>query len=330
MNFKCTNCGGSVIYSPKRKTMFCPHCDAVDSHKITGDDSLTNCPNCGAELEVGKYASSSVCPYCDNYVVFDKRVSEEYKPDTIIPFTVDKDDAKLFLRDMFKGRIFTPGSFLDEVKLKTIRGLYVPFFLYDMQAYANYQGTGTKSRTWRSGNYIYTETSYYDIRRNMEALFKQVPADASFEMPDKTMDLIEPFEYSELMDFDPKYLSGFFGEIYNYTWDEFIEHANIKTINSTKALLSESIMGYATLTPSPSSCIPVVNKLDVKYALFPVYVYDFYWKGIKYPIYVNGQTGKCVGRTPVSKKKVFAYGTTYGALGFVILQTIARLLEVIF
>lgn len=34
-------------------------------------------------------------------------------------------------------------------------------------------------------------------------------------MPDKMMDLMEPYKYGELGDFDAKYLSGFQAEVYD-------------------------------------------------------------------------------------------------------------------
>ena len=39
-----------------------------------------------------------------------------------------------------------------------------------------------------------------------------------------------------------------------------------------------------------------------------------------YPFYINGQTGKIVGKVPVSKQKVWVYGATlWGVLTFGIL-----------
>lgn len=82
-----------------------------------------------------------------------------------------------------------------------------------------FHGEGTKVRSWTTGNTQYTETSYYDIVRDMDIDFVKIPVDASVGMPDDVMDLMEPFDYKELQEFKPEYLSGFHSERYNMTSD---------------------------------------------------------------------------------------------------------------
>lgn len=328
MNYKCKNCGGSMVYSPKHKTMFCPHCSQVDSEELIGNDSLETCPFCSAPLEPGRFDSSSICPYCDNYIVYDKRVEGEYKPDYVIPFAYDKQDAIAEMETAFKKRIFIPSEFWSEKKLKGMKGCYVPFFLYDYMTHSDYSGTGTRTRSWSQGNYSYTETSYYDIRRIMNVDYENIPADASTAMPDDTMDLMEPFDYTELMEFDPKYLSGFFCEIYNNASSSYESHAQSKAIQSATSLLRESVMGYSLNTPV-SEHNTAVKKSSVKYALFPVWLYDFEWAGKKYPIYVNGQTKKIIGNTPISVKKVLIYAFSNALLLLIALEIILNLMGVL-
>ena len=83
-------------------------------------------------------------------------------------------------------------------------------------------------RSWTTGNTQYTETSYYDIVRDMDIDFVKIPVDASVEMPDDVMDLMEPFDYKELQEFKPEYLSGFHSERYNMTSDLVESRAKAK------------------------------------------------------------------------------------------------------
>ena len=205
----------------------------------------------------------------------------------------------------FKRRLFAPISFLSDKTLEGMKGAYVPFFLYDFFAESEYRGEGTKVRSWRSGNYDYTETSYYEVERRMEASYDNIPADASYEMNDYTMDLMEPYDYSDLVSFDPKYLSGFFGEIYNDTSDKFVERARKKASESAESLMKQSISGYASLRADVDRTVLTDQKVD--YALFPVWIYKYKYGGKDYNYYVNGQTGKVIGKTPVSKLKVLIY-----------------------
>lgn len=328
MNYKCKSCGGSMVYSPKHKTMFCPSCSQTDTEDIAGNKSMNVCPFCGGELNPGEFDSSSQCEYCDNYIVYDERVEGKYKADYIIPFAYDKQDAISEMEKTFKKRIFIPSAFWSEKRLRGMKGYYVPFFLYQYDVAAHYHGTGTKTRSWTSGNYTYTETSYFSLDRELEATYDKVPADASEKMPDDTMDLIEPYDYDRLMEFDPKYLSGFFGEVYNDVAESYESRARVKTINGAYSLLRESLTGYSLTTPLNENNVNL-KKNESKYSLFPVWVYDFEWNGKKYPIYVNGQTKKVVGNTPVSKTKVLIYALTHGVLIFGLLEALFNLMGVL-
>ena len=327
MTFKCKNCGGYMVFSPERQQMYCSFCEGLDCEYETGDKSLTTCASCGGEITVGQFVSASKCPFCGNYLIFDERVRNEFKPDEIIPFKLGKKQAVEAMEKEFKKRIFTPISFLSERTLGDMEGRYVPFFLYDFKARGVFNGTGTKVRRWREGNYDCTETSYYDVERVMDVDYDNVPADASEEMPDYKMDLVEPYQYEALTSFDPRYLSGFFGEIYNNTADAYAERAREKAKNSASQLLHDSLAGYASLNPTVDNVSLADGQID--FALFPVWVYDYKWGGKDYLFYVNGQNGKVIGETPISKRKVLLYALTFGGIIYAVMVMIILLLEVL-
>lgn len=163
---------------------------------------------------------------------------------------------------------------------------------------------------WTTGNTQYTETSYYDIVRDMDIDFVKIPVDASVEMPDDVMDLMEPFDYKELQEFKPEYLSGFHSERYNMTSDLVESRAKAKMQEDAQKMLHDSYSGYSSVRKMGEN----INVTDssVSYGLLPVWKYDYSYKGKEYPFYVNGQTGKLVGTAPISKAKVWAYAGTLG------------------
>lgn len=69
-----------------------------------------------------------------------------------------------------------------------------------------------KVRTTRRGDTEYTYTDHFDVYRDVSAEFKRIPADASEKMPDEQMDMLEPYNYSEITDFAMPYLSGYLSE----------------------------------------------------------------------------------------------------------------------
>jgi DNA-directed RNA polymerase subunit RPC12/RpoP len=327
MFFECKNCGGNVIYDPEKGCMYCPHCDSVESQELKKDGSITVCPNCGGEIRTQQYTSACKCEYCGCYFIFDERVEGNYTPHLILPFKVSKAAAAEALKKEFGSRIFTPADFMSEKKLKDMEGIYVPFWMYDYQAEYDFAGEGTRVRTWVAGNTEYIETSHYEVLRKMDAQFDKIPVDASYAMADGVMDLMEPYNYQELIGFEPKYMSGFYGEVYNQTSEELDGRAQVKARNASEEMLQASLQGYQTMQTRQKDL--KLKDSGVNYALMPVWQYEYPYKGQIYQYHVNGQTGKVVGITPVSKSKVLLYGASVFALVAAIGTLAVRILEIL-
>ena len=308
MIFKCNNCGGNVVYDPAKKKMVCPHCESEESQSIVAEENRMQCVNCGAPLEPDDITSAMKCPNCGSYHVFEEMVSGEYKPHLILPFMISKEEAAENLKKEFKKRVFTPSGFLSHASISKMEGAYIPFFLYDYDSNAELSATGTKVRSWTEGNYRYTETSYYQVERELDIDFNRIPVDASKEMDNEVMDLLEPYDYKALLDFNEKYMSGFYGEIYSEDLGEVGKRAETKANRASEALLRDSVSGYSTLMNEVKHID--LHEKNREYALLPVWVYDFEFRGQKLRFHVNGQTGKVIGVTPVDKKKVVLYSAS--------------------
>lgn len=316
MIFKCKNCGGNVVYNPEKHSMFCPFCDSENSEERTDESlgELTICPNCGGEVKLQEHTSATQCPSCDCYLILNERVEGAYAPKTIIPFQLSKETCKRSLRDKFKRFLFAPTDFLSEARLNEIQGVYVPFWFYDYDVRWDFQAEGTKVRSWTSGNTQYTETSYYNVVRDMDIQFRKVPVDASIQMPDDVMDLVEPFNYAQLVEFTPKYMSGFYAEKYNMLADAVENRARKKMTDDADQLLKDSYSsGYSSIKVQRRDLQLRDSRSD--YGLLPVWKYIYTYSGKEYPFYMNGQTGKIVGNPPISKKKLWVYtGTLWACL----------------
>lgn len=312
MYFKCKNCGGNVVYSPEKHTMVCPFCESEKSGELSNGTSpeMTICPNCGGEITVEQHTSATQCPYCDSYLILNERVEGEYLPRLILPFQLGKESCKQSIREKFKKYLFAPTDFLSEVRLNSMQGVYVPYWLYNYNTHCSFQGEGTKVRSWTSGDTRYTETSYYAVSRDMDISFDKIPVDASVAMPDDVMDLMEPYNYSQLIDFNPEYMSGFYAEKYNMPADAVESRARKRMNNDAAVMLKSSYAGAGYSSVRPLNEEIRVTRNSSCFGLLPVWKYLYTYNGKEYPFYVNGQTGKIVGEVPVSKKKVWAYAGT--------------------
>lgn len=308
MIYKCKNCDGNMVYNVEERKMYCPYCSSMDSEQVMPGHTMNICDCCGAEIPIGQYASAGKCLSCSQYVIFDERVSGEYRPNKILPFNVGKKQAKTLIRREYEKKLYVPDSFLEEANLEKIEGTYVPFWLYNINANFNFRGIGTRVRKWTSGNTEYTETAYFDVHRNFDAKFRKMPVDASLAMPDAIMDLMEPYEYGYMEDFDPKYMSGFLGEIYSGSVKAFEFRATEKVRKDAEALLEKTLLGYSGMVPKEKKLM--ATNVGTEYVLLPVWKYIYSYRGKQYEYYINGQTGKVVGEAPKSTVKMFAYPIT--------------------
>ena len=334
LEYKCPNCGGSMEFDTETQKMKCPFCDSIfdvsdlqqkdegldaqkpdsfewntaQTQEWSDEDadgmSVFVCKSCGGEIVGDNTTAATFCPYCGNPVVMTGRLAGALKPNYVIPFKLDKNAAKKKLREYIAKKRFAPSTFKSENKLDEIKGVYVPFWLFDSDTAAAVSFEGTQVRTWSDSQYNYTETSHFDVFRSGVMRFENIPVDGSEKMPDDLMESIEPFDFKEAAPFQTAYLSGFFADKYDVPMEQSIERANARVKVSAENTLRTTAVGYTTLTPKFTS-VQVQNGL-AKYALYPVWLLNTSYKGEKYTFAMNGQTGKFIGNLPVDKRKLAA------------------------
>lgn len=264
-----------------------------------------NCPSCGAELICDETTAATSCPYCGNPSIIPGKLSGSKKPDLIIPFKVDKTAAVAALKKHCSHKPLLPKAFKSENHIQEIKGVYVPFWLYDAQVSADMTFNTTRVHTHTTPEEYITETDHFLVHRTGTLDFKNVPVDGSSQMPDGHMDAIEPYQFEELKPFSLAYLPGFLADRYDMSREECASRANQRCAASTEDAIRGTVMGYA-------SCITTRKNLDirpgqVKYALLPVWMLSTQWKGKNFLFAMNGQTGKFIGDLPIDKGKLALY-----------------------
>lgn len=328
VSYKCLNCGASIPYDASSGKLKCSHCgteydvstlkDLMNEENV-GNDNVTfssaksekvridgkvayTCPACGGEVIGDENMSACTCPYCGNSVIDASQFDGILKPELVVPFSLDIDAAKNAYSEFLKGKWALPDDFKINNVIDKLNGMYVPYWLFDADVSAKARFRTTRTNTFRHGDYITTETSYYLVYRDGSASFEKVPVDASSKLDDSLLDALEPFDYSKAVDFNSAYLSGYFADKYDEDKDETFGKANNRIKNSMFQLLSRSVMGYSTVT-FESGSINYSNSY-AKYALLPVYIFSTTYHGKVYNFAMNGQTGKFAGDLPMDKKKV--------------------------
>ena len=339
-DFKCPNCGGKVEFDTASQKMKCPYCEGTFDPEVfeTGEDyTITNqqwtdsgmilyhCNSCSGEIMADRDTVASSCPYCGSPVVMKGNLSGALRPKKIIPFKYDKEDAKKRYRKFLKKKPLLPSKFRTDATINEIKGIYVPYWVFDGKARADIWFNATKTRMWTEGDDELVETSFYKLYRSGSVKFSKIPIDASDKVNDTITESIEPFEYGSSKDFNENYLSGFYADKYNIDANESREKANNRIANSVVSLFDSTTKMYDVCSPT-SSKISIINGSQ-EYVMYPVWLLNVKYGKDIYTFAMNGQTGKFVGQLPIDKGRQIsiAAGVFFTVVAIVsILQLLMR------
>ncbi len=362
-NYKCPNCTGPLKFNPETEKIECEYCGSTfeveqieamyaDKNKAAQEafeeeveqeinkeetewemgfedwgpgEGLKSylCPSCGAEMICDDTTGATSCPYCGNPTIIPGQFTGGYKPDLVLPFRLERKDARKALNEYYKNKKLLPDGFISQNRIDEIKGVYVPFWLYNCTAEGDGQYMGTRSNSYTRGDYRITETEYFCIYRSGTMNFKNIPVDASTKMPDNYMDAVEPFDYDDLKKFSTAYLSGFLADKFDRTAEDCAPRADERARQSIRDALYHSVTGYGSVSEQSSNVY--LQRGKVKYGLLPVYMLGTKWQGQDYMFAMNGQTGKFIGDLPVDMGKYWKYFGKYFALGTAVIGTLLML-----
>ena len=228
---KCPSCASSLRFDIASQKLHCDYCsssfepDLFDS--VTKDAELQSdldaskpgdsglyetavwvCPGCGAVLTYADDTDvTSVCAYCGNRNIMFERIRGERRPDSIVPFTVTKEDCIKKYRAQARRAFLSPGYLRKKSQVESFRGIYMPYFDY----YAELDDDMTfesEIEVSSSG-----DTTNYHINRHDAHVKGKVLGrshDASIRFSDDISESLGGFTGKR--PFTPGYLSGFYAE----------------------------------------------------------------------------------------------------------------------
>ena len=318
---KCPSCGAAIHFKPELGLFKCDYCDSEftaeqlkDMDKLSKEESNSkvekdsysdyvnyNCPDCGAEIITDSNTAATFCVYCGNTSIIKNRLSGEFAPSKLIPFKIEKKKAIEAFKNLRKGRPLTPKMFTSEKNIEKIQGVYIPFWLYDVNVSGTIEAKATKVTSWSRGDTRYTKTDYYKVIRSGDMVYNMVPVDGSNRFNNDMMNSIEPFDYSKLISYNHAYLSGFLAEKYDVSKDDAFEDAKKRTLNSSRDQMLSSMLGYSSKTITSNDLSSSVT--NTEYVLLPVWMVNVKYNNEFYLFAMNGESGKYIGNIPLVKKK---------------------------
>lgn len=301
----CKKCGAALEYNVTKQKWICEYCKTEykidDLKEKEGENTKIDtseldeyyCSNCGASVISGKDTVSTSCIYCDSPVIIKRRLVEKYRPEYIIPFKNKKEDImNHFLNNK---KILSDRSFFKKENIVEIENLYVPYWLVSCDVLGNI--TGTAIETTDAG-------SFYRFARMGKLKLSNVPADAKSNLDNNLLRGIEPFDYNKLVKFEYPYLAGMKAEKYDVGKEEVYKEQIKERIEKT--IVTQLIRsGRIYSNPTSEKRDIVVNKLEYKYVLVPVWFLKVKYKNKLYLYCINDQTKKIAGIYQMNGLKEF-------------------------
>lgn len=342
-DFKCPSCGDVLRFDGEEHKLICDTCNSVLEAKDydytylafrnieTISDELTgfSCPDCNAKIIVSRLQATARCAYCDNEMSTFGLGKDEMSPEKIIPCKLTHDEAMGKLMTWWYSKKTMPKFDPDKLKL-TIEEMYVPVWLFDAEVYTRIDAVVAPFESCKED--ISIKSDLRKIRKGITSVYSKVPWDGSAKIADEKFHGIEPFDYSELEDFNPSYLAGHVAEKYYFSSYNLLPEI-------VHRLQKYGVEQCTTYTEADSLGGPIksydVDKLDVipstvTYALVPIWICSYSYGGKRHQVFVNGQTGKVDGEILFTNHLLLKESVIFALSSFFCHSSIMLALEAIF
>lgn len=340
--FRCSQCGSQLLFSPSQGALRCTHCRAVqaptrsvltvrehdlvsalrEQHPTAAGPSLSElpdsksarCTECGATVVFAAGLVASYCTFCRAPTVLAQSEGRtSLRPESLIPFQVDRQQAMLIIRRWVRSLRFRPTDLVASSQTQRFLGIYVPYFTFDAQAESSW--------TAQAG-FHYTENETYEETVNGETVqrtrevrktrwesrsgtrtdtYDDLLIAASRGLPSDLASQVSSFKTAALVPYVPDYLAGFLAEESSLDLAAAWRRGESAIRFFQEQRCSFDVGGDEQKDLSVESTL---SHLSYKQVLLPFWVLAYRYRERSYRILVNGQTGKIDGEAPYAAAKI--------------------------
>lgn len=350
--YACAACGAQAEWNPAKQALVCPSCGTTAPGKLDTDTGLireidlvqalrelpeeergwlterrnVRCRSCHAISVLDPGRVGQRCDFCGSPELLDyEEIKAPIRPQAVLPFKVDHDQAREALRRWCAGRWLAPRGFKDRARFDRIRGIYLPYWTFDARVHCRW--------TADSGTYHYTNESYRDrggrtrTRRvrhvrwqssagELDHVFDDAPIPGTRGMDRGLLKRLEPFATANLAPYSTAYLSGFVVEHYQVVLIEAAQSAREAMNEQLRELCGRQVPGdtFRNLQIEPE-----YSGQTFKHILLPFWLLAYVHGGKSYQAIVEGHTGRIAGHYPKSVWKVGLLVLLAALVGLVLL-----------
>ncbi|MCC7360901.1 MAG: hypothetical protein IT317_15570 [Anaerolineales bacterium] len=315
--FVCPRCGGRLRFDPALVDLRCEHCGYVEGvteeplageavldftlptrqgHRWAEAERRFTCGQCGAGTLLPVGVTSPTCPFCSAAaLVAAPEEAELLPPQGVIPMALEAETAQQRVRAWLGQGRLAPDDLRALARRGSLQPVYVPFWRFNSALTTRWrakvtEGAGRAAQTvWREGE----ETFFYP--RWLQAGTRALPRDLVRQ--------IEPYNLDGLVRYKPEYLAGWPAG----TYDLSLAEASLAARAGMLADATRQLERRAPAAQAGSEWQVTSNTFTgqtYQLVLLPLWVGHYGYRGRRFRVLVNGQTGQVAGDRPVDGVKV--------------------------
>ncbi|HTD91111.1 MAG TPA: zinc ribbon domain-containing protein [Burkholderiales bacterium] len=334
----CPACGAEATWNPARQALVCGFCgttapgrmeDAATGEIVEHDlpsalrsipdnkrgwgtqKQSVKCQSCQAISVFDATRQSQSCEFCGStaLVPYDE-VKDSFSPESLLPMKIAGSKARDLIKTWYGSRWFAPNKLKKAALTDTVKGIYIPYWTFDAQVSADWEA--------EAGYHYYETETYTDGQGNrqtrqiqhtrweyasghLDHFFDDELVPASLGIQANHLRAVEPFPTTELVPYDPAYLSGWVVERYQIDLVAAAQRSREQMEQQVQSMCASAVPGdtYRNLQVRAG-----YGGQTFKHILAPLWMLQYRYGMKNFQVVMNGYTGKISGDYPKSWIKI--------------------------
>lgn len=337
--FICPGCAAELNWTPGQGKLTCPYCGfvqedsaapapaseapiqeyrldraAMDAARGWGEPrkSLV-CSACGAVSDLEPHSTMTTCPFCGSSQVTPHEADQGLiRPESLVPFGVDREKAEGMFRSWLKGLWFRPSALKSTAQIESFSGVYIPAWTFDCDTASHWRAEAGYHRQERytevvNGQTVHktrTVTDWRPAHGTHDEVFDDWIVQASQGLEQGDIKGLLPWDTKALVSYDKRFMAGFQAERYHVTLEAAWETGRKEMQAKIQGECARKVPGD---THRNLDVRTRYENVHFKHVLLPIWISAYRYDGKVYRYLVNGQTGKAGGTAPYSAWKIVGF-----------------------
>ncbi len=295
---RCTICRSLL----DEEDLFCSNC-GTESPLCMPANSTANeqqasvmsfrCESCGASMSYDASAQTLRCPFCGSKQLASQKDARTLKPNAVVPFQIDRQQADAALRKFLATGFFRPGDAVQNSILRDVTQVYVPFWIFEATTSTYWTGDTSQTPAGARGNWFPRSGFHQGSYRDLFVVASSI---------------ITPSEAERIGPFDLKAsVAPTKVDLLNVIVEEFRvprKYARPLATSQIEEFEAEACQQYLSGQVRNVRVNVQISEMRSEPVLLPLWIMVYRYQDQPYRVLVNGQNAKVFGNAPFSYKKL--------------------------